>query len=444
MVSYLLSTLFFLNLIASSVYLVFKALLVWAKNGVNERFRYIGCIAVMVLFLIPFYQTLPIPSTTNERPPQTSGYLEGVSSIVPKDEVVKAKPSNAESDGARTSGFYLDAPTQEKIFLVWAAGVAALALWYIVVLLRFRRRLSQTQTQPICGELQQIANRCASECGIRQTPILRASPHTQSPVLIGFFKPIIVVPADGLPLADVQMILKHELVHFKRRDLWWKLLGVAIQTIHWANPIVWLLCKDFEFCAETSCDAQVVQNLDHDGRKSYGNLLISYSQFQHKLNATPGISFISSREKLKRRICIMLNGNKSKKLIAVALVCVLGASSLAMSAVAADAHSDTPQTIDGIVVSKDAPATSSDELLTGETQTDIPFAQSINPNDGYDLKAKEKVSFSDMITSFPLEIPDEFRQAVENGEVEPLQPEDGVEVEVFDANGVKVSVNMEH
>ena len=55
MVCYLLSTLFFLNLIASSVYLLFKALLIWAKKGVNERFRYIGCIAVMVLFLIPFY-----------------------------------------------------------------------------------------------------------------------------------------------------------------------------------------------------------------------------------------------------------------------------------------------------------------------------------------------------------------------------------------------------
>ena len=45
-----------------------------------------------------------------------------------------------------------------------------------------------------------------------------------------------------------------------------------------------------------------------------------------------------------------------------------------------------------------------------------------------------------MITSMskvPLEIPDEFRQAVANGEVTPLQPE----VEIFDANGVKVSVN---
>lgn len=444
MVCYLLSTLFFMNLIASSVYLLFKALLVWAKKGVNERFRYIGCIAVMVLFLIPFYQALPISSTTKEMPFHTSGYLEGVSSVIPKDEVVQKNTYIAESKSTRTSGFCLDVQAQQKVLLVWSVGVSALALWYIAALLRFRRKLSQKQTQPVCGELQRIANHCASEYGIRQTPILRESPYVQSPVLIGFFKPIIAVPTDGIPPAAAQMILKHELVHFKRRDLWWKLLGVVIQTIHWANPIVWLLCKDFEFCAETSCDAQVVQNLDHDGRKSYGYLLISYSQFQHKLYSTPGISFMSSREKLKRRICIMLNGNKSKKLIVAALVCVLGASSFALSAFAAEAHRDTPQTIDGIVAGKDTPATSSDELLTGETQTDIPFAQSINPNDGYDLKAKEEVSFADMITSMskvPLEIPDEFRQAVASGEVTPLQPEDGVEVEIFDAHGVKVSLN---
>ena len=444
MVTYLLSTLFFLNLIASSVYLLFKTLLVWAKNGVNERFRYIGCIAVMVLFLIPFYQVLPISSATKDIPFQTGEYLEGISSVIPKDEVVQQNTSINESNSMRTSGFRLDVQTQEKILVVWSVGMSALALWYIAVFLRFRMRLSQKQTQPVYGELQRIANHCASEYGIRQIPILRVSPYVQSPVMIGFFKPIIAVPADGLPPADIQMILKHELVHFKRRDLWWKLLGVVIQTIHWVNPIVWLLCKDFEFYAETSCDAQVVQNLDREERKHYGYLLISYSQFQHKLNSTPGISFISSREKLKRRICIMLNGNKSKRLIAVALVCVLGAGSFALSAFAAEAHSVTPQTIDGIVAGKEAPATSSDELLTGETQTDIPFAQSINPNDGYDLKAKEEVSFSDMITSMskvPLEIPDEFRQAVANGEVTPLQPEDGVEVEIFDANGVKVSLN---
>lgn len=446
MVTYLLITLFFLNLIASSVYLIFKALLIWAKSGVNERFRYIGCIAVMLLFLIPFYQLFLFSSATKDISFQTSEYLEGVSSIVSKDELVQSNTFIDESSSARTSGFHFDVQTQEKIFVVWAAGMSIFALWYIAVFLRFRKRLSHKQTQSVCDELQQIANHCASEYGIRQTPILRASPHVQSPVLIGFFKPIIAVPADGLPPADVRMILKHELVHFKRRDLWWKLLGVVIQTIHWANPIVWLLCKDFEFCAETSCDAQVVQNLDHNGRKSYGHLLILYSQPQHKLNPMPGISFISSREKLKRRICIMLNGNKSKKLIAAALVCVLSVSSFALSAFAAEAHNDTPQLIDGIVTGKDAPATSSDELFTGETQTNIPFAQSINPSDGYDLKGKEENTFADVLNATmntPLDIPEEFRQAVANGEVNPLQAEDGVAVEAIDAKGVKMNVNTD-
>ena len=103
MVTYLLSTLFFLNLIASSMYLLLKALLVWVKNGVNERFRYIGCIAVMVLFLIPFYQALPISSATKDMPFQTSGYLEGVSSVIPKDEVAQQNTSINESNSMRMS-----------------------------------------------------------------------------------------------------------------------------------------------------------------------------------------------------------------------------------------------------------------------------------------------------------------------------------------------------
>ena len=138
MVTYLLSTLFFLNLIASSVYLLFKTLLVWAKNGVNERFRYIGCIAVMVLFLIPFYQVLPISSATKDIPFQTGEYLEGISSVIPKDEVVQQNTSINESNSMRTSGFRLDVQTQEKILVVWSVGMSALALWYIAVLLRFR------------------------------------------------------------------------------------------------------------------------------------------------------------------------------------------------------------------------------------------------------------------------------------------------------------------
>ena len=335
MVVYLLTTLIFLNLIASSVYLLLKGLLFWAKDRIDERFRYIGCIAVMLLFLIPFYQVLPVPSAYN-----TSTFDENrqeeISVIIPTESFQAQKNFTNETNEIRHKNLHLDLWMQKSILTIWAVGSAVLALWHLSTLLVFRWRLSKRQTEPVSIELQQMANLCAKEYGLRQMPSLRVLPDVQGPMLIGFIKPIIVVPANNLPLADASMILKHEIVHFKRHDLWWKLLGVIIQTVHWFNPIVWLLCKDFEFCAETSCDAEVVKNFDHDERKRYGYLLISYVQLQQTLRSVPGVSFTPAQNKLKRRITVMLKGNKSQKVIAVALICMLAVSSLAVSAFAAN------------------------------------------------------------------------------------------------------------
>ncbi len=182
-------------------------------------------------------------------------------------------------------------------------------------------------------------------------------------MLIGFLKPIIVIPAEELASEDALMILKHELVHFKRHDLWWKLLGTVLQTVYWFNPIVWLLCKDFAFCVETSCDAEVVKNLDHDERKHYGYLLISYVQTHRNFKPVSGISFTLAHEKMKRRISVMLKESKSRKAIAAAIVYVLTVSSFALSAFAAGNQKETPCTIDGIVADKDSTTASSDMTL---------------------------------------------------------------------------------
>lgn len=85
MVDYLLTTLLFLNLIASSIYLLFKGLLFLAKDRIDERFRYIGCIAVMLMFLIPFYQVLPEIAVHNSMPLVSQQYLDGGSVVNSED-----------------------------------------------------------------------------------------------------------------------------------------------------------------------------------------------------------------------------------------------------------------------------------------------------------------------------------------------------------------------
>lgn len=363
MAAYLLSTLLLLNLIASGVYLLFRGLLILAKDHINERFRYLGCIAILLLFLIPFYQILPSAS---------EGKIQ-VSAEAAASEYISVTEDSFLQDDFSTgdTAFPLSAGAQKMLVIFWLLGTSVLGFWYLFTFQHFRRKLCQGNPAPVCDELQQLAEQCARTCGVRQKPILRALPEIQGPMLVGFLRPIIAVPVDGLPLSGASLILTHELVHFKRRDLWWKLLGVVSRSIHWFNPIVWILGRELEFYAETACDAEVVQNLDHNARKHYGYLLISYIPSQHNRKPMLGISFTPARNKLQRRLSIMLNGNKSKKLITSAIVCVLAASSLTLSAFAAENQPRIPQ------------VPSSNDSFSRQIQLDTPSAQAIDPNNAW-------------------------------------------------------------
>lgn len=117
----------------------------------------------------------------------------------------------------------------------------------------------------------------------------------------------------------------------------------------------------------------------------------------------------------------MLNGNKSGKVVTTAIICGLVVSCLAVSAFAAERHSEMPKTIDGIVAEKDASNASADQLIPGKIQKDLPFAEEIDPNDGWNIESKgaeNNKSFDPVqIHLPPLNIPDDFKEAVLRGEV---------------------------
>lgn len=152
----------------------------------------------------------------------------------------------------------------------------SLVLWNVWRLLRCRRLIEQAGNK-VNSRLQQIAEEEARLAGIGGEIRLLASPLAQSPMLVGFFRPTILLPLEHLPDSDARFILAHELTHFRRKDLWKKLLFLMVRCAHWFNPIVYLLNRDFSRWLETSCDEQVVSSLDRDQRKEYGRLLIDYA-----------------------------------------------------------------------------------------------------------------------------------------------------------------------
>lgn len=332
METYLFCAILLLNLVGSGVYLLSKVLFIWAGGDVNERVRYFSCIAVMLLYLIPIYQILPaapvFDHTRQER---------GESSVILSEQPLR-QGHNAASEVLEPASEWTlpDYGTQRVVMTIWLTGAVAVMLWNLFAFRHFRRKLAWRHGKTVSEHLQETADLCAEEYGIRHRPILRSFSNIQGPMLIGFFKPIIALPEREIPLEGETMILKHELVHFKRHDLWWKLLGVTLQALYWFNPLVWILRKELEFYMETSCDAEVVRNLDHTQRKQYGYLLISYVRTRRPIYPQPGLSFLPEHKQLKRRIFVMIHGNKSKRVVTAAIVGVMAVSSLALSAYAAE------------------------------------------------------------------------------------------------------------
>jgi len=106
-----------------------------------------------------------------------------------------------------------------------------------------------------------------------QIPVV-ISPVAHTPMLIGIIKPTIVLPHIQLEDEELNMILDHELVHYKRKDILYKIIGFIANAVHWYNPVVYALNRQLNILCELSCDEKVALKMDAEDRKFYGETIL--------------------------------------------------------------------------------------------------------------------------------------------------------------------------
>lgn len=122
----------------------------------------------------------------------------------------------------------------------------------------------------------------AARMGIKKTVQIWVSEFVSSPVTIGFFKPVILVPLaaiNHLTPAQLEAVLLHELSHIRRYDYLINLLINFIQTILYFNPFVKAFVKIVEMEREKSCDEMVLQ-FQYDSHE-YASALLTLEKTKH-------------------------------------------------------------------------------------------------------------------------------------------------------------------
>jgi uncharacterized protein YjbI with pentapeptide repeats/beta-lactamase regulating signal transducer with metallopeptidase domain len=142
---------------------------------------------------------------------------------------------------------------------IWAIGalIGLIGLAASIVRVRGLKRRSSPLDGPLADELPWL-----TEIGPGREIYLRLSFETETPVAIGFRRPVILIPtelatADGL--AAIEQLILHEHAHLRRYDDWTNLVQRAIERIFWFNPIVWLVGRRIALEREIASDDAVVE-----------------------------------------------------------------------------------------------------------------------------------------------------------------------------------------
>lgn len=198
------------------------------------------------------------------------------------------------------------------IAVVWCLGGIAFISAHMLSYLHYRKRLMRQgmpiEDEEIAGLLSELKNELGIKGGISLWKYSRAA----SPMLMGFFKPVIVLPKEDYSRDELFFILKHELVHYKRHDIWLKLLLVVAKGIHWFNPVVWMMQREAVIDMEMSCDERVIKNAGYDVKKAYTETLLSTIHRQYAGQTLLSTQFKGGKQIMKKRFQNILSGGKKR------------------------------------------------------------------------------------------------------------------------------------
>jgi len=294
------------------------------KYAVNGRYLlWIVIMATMMLPFVPLAQepifevNMPVtvathsPAAVSSAPPVLSPNMENLPNTLPEilQEAMRMVIPAA-ADYARTFDI------SEIILLIWLVGVVASVVFQVARHFLFRnfvRRWSVAETDPaIVKLLHDEMNRMDISKPMR----LYRCKGIKAPMLIGLATPAILLTYAEYNDTDLSLIFRHELTHYKRRDLWYKLALMAVKALYWFNPAVHFMAKQANKDMEIICDMLTIRGMDIVTRKSYCELILSMATDTPKYKTGLSTCINGGKEMLKQRFANILGSNKKRGIVA--------------------------------------------------------------------------------------------------------------------------------
>jgi beta-lactamase regulating signal transducer with metallopeptidase domain len=282
--------------------------------------------------------------------------------------------------------------------LVWISVAFVLVIQAFVSYILFHHNIirhSDEASTDITTLLTEISR--AMKCrGIR----VCVSSSVSSPMVVGFLKPLIILPARAITNNDLTIIFKHELIHMKRYDHVLKFIMTFVRALHWFNPLIYLLVHCLNESCEYGCDEELTKNMSLSERRYYGEMIL-YFMFPNRASISTANALVKDKNSLKRRLILIMDAQMtSRRKIALVL------SALVIFAVGVVAYAQTIYT--GIGNIAEASAANATDLTDYASSTDyVGSDENGHTADGIALVAVGDIVFTAMPSDGTIQMTEE-------------------------------------
>jgi len=216
--------------------------------------------------------------------------------------------------------------------LIWVTVAIVYFFWHIIIYLLYTTKVKKCLIPADQSAHDILSQLCAQE-KITRIPKIYFSTTIGSPMLYGFLHSTIVIPENLKGNHSLTGIITHELIHYKRRDLWLKLIAMFAESVHWFNPLIHVAARKFEAEMELSCDELVLKNYNAQTRASYGNAMLDIVKRCQSKNTVLTTHFNPKKSSIKGRFMNILDNTKKRTgkpmILVMILICVLAGTLIA-------------------------------------------------------------------------------------------------------------------
>lgn len=335
----------FLSLSVAGTLLIWSLLLLKPiyKNRLSHRWQYYIWLIAIARLLIPFAPETNLVSDLFSNinksviEPISEAYYGTNEPTALEQNTSGNQTAFEEKPIADVSPIDKEATESQTIGVIWLVVALILLIRKITIYQSFIKYIHAGRTEVADIEKLEQLGKIINDQNIKVSVELYTNSLISSPLLIGFWKPCIVLPTTDISMSDFRFTILHELTHYKRMDMFYKwLIQIAI-CLHWFNPFVYLIGKEINRECELSCDEVVISNLDLKERRSYGDTLLNAIKTGGNYKSSvASVTLWESKKILSERLGAIMTYKKQTK--AVVLVSITLALLLLCGATYAGAY----------------------------------------------------------------------------------------------------------